>query len=124
MGVSDRPEDGCLRPARYLTELLLPWTQRHGKRLLKRMVEMQDVLGAHNDSTVAAEHLGRFLETQEIAPATRRAITRLRQTVEDRAEEARSQFRATWRRFSRGKAEGEMEAMLDVLLAASPRKKT
>lgn len=109
---------------RYLTELLLPWTQRHGKRLLKRMVELQDVLGTHNDSTVAAEDLGRFLETQEIAPATRRAIARLLLAVEGRAEETRSQFRAAWRRFSRGKAERELQSMLDALLAVSPRKKT
>ncbi len=109
---------------RYLTELLLPWTERHGKRLLKRMVELQDVLGAHNDSTVAGEDLGRFLEAQEVAPATRRAVANLQQAIEARAVDARAQFRAAWRRFSHSKTEREMESIMAALLAPSPRSKT
>ena len=45
------------KQARYAAEVFAPAAGKPGKRLIKRLTELQDVLGAHQDSVVAREVL-------------------------------------------------------------------
>ena len=104
---------------RYICEFLSPLTGRPGRRFVKRMVELQTLLGAHNDAVVATEYVRRFLndESATVSDATRRSVARLIRADEEQALDSRSGFHRAWKRFARRQAADEVEATLDRLIA-------
>ncbi len=94
--------------ARYALEFLSDLTGKPGKRLVKRLVELQDLLGSHQDAVVAAERIARFLERRAVAaPGGRssRVFTQLIAQHGANAARARDEFAAMWKRWSRRERE-------------------
>ena len=91
--------------ARYALEFMGDLSGKHGKRLVKRLVELQDLLGSHQDAVVAAERIARFLERRAVtAPrgGSNRVLTELIARHGAQAARARGEFEAAWKRWSRG----------------------
>jgi CHAD domain-containing protein len=90
------------RRLRYELEVLGDWTGKPGRRLVKRLVRVQDALGAHQDAVVAAKLLRRCLRRPcgEIGGATSVGLTRLIEEQAQAARLARADLFKRWRRFS------------------------
>lgn len=102
---------------RYACEFVQPLTGSAGARFIKRLVKLQDLLGAHNDAIVAAQFVRNYLE--ETAPtrgsATGRALVRLLQGNEEEAARARAGFHRAWKQFTRGRSVRQFDAMMASL---------
>lgn len=103
--------------ARYLLEFLRDLVDRPGRRLVKRLVELQDQLGAHQDSIVGVQAVRRYAESLDPRADAelgwhleRFAATQLR-----RAEKLGADFSATWRRLSHGQVRKDLEAVQEKL---------
>jgi inorganic triphosphatase YgiF len=107
---------------RYLLEFLRPITGKPGKRLIKRMVQLQDVLGAHHDAVVAVAFIRGFAEGAgaQSGATTLLTLGAFAGSQLQRAEGARAAFRKTWRRFSRRRTRADLRAVLDQLGTAAP----
>ncbi len=90
---------------RYLLEALKPITGVPGRKLIRQLVRLQDVLGRFNDAMVAAT----FVRAYRDGPASnadadeRHTLTALADIELRRAGAAQSDFARAWRRFT-GKA--------------------
>ena len=102
---------------RYACEFLQPLTGSSGPRFLKRLVELQDLLGAHNDAVVATQFAHAYLEKEARprASATARAVVRLVRANEEHAERARAGFHRAWKDFTRRRSLRQFDAMLAAL---------
>jgi CHAD domain-containing protein len=87
---------------RYLLEALRPIIGTPGRKLIRQLVRLQDVLGRFNDAMVAAAFVRTFRDgpaaTSE--PAVRHALTALADAELRRAGAAQSEFARAWRRFT------------------------
>jgi inorganic triphosphatase YgiF len=87
---------------RYLLESLRPISGAPGRKLIRQLVRLQDVLGRFNDAIVAAG----FVRAYRDGPAatadddTRRTLTALADIELRRAGAAQSEFARAWRRFT------------------------
>jgi CHAD domain-containing protein len=87
---------------RYLLESLRPITGSPGRKLIRQLVRLQDVLGRFNDAMVAAA----FVRSYRDGPAataddeTRHALAALADVELRRAGAAQSEFARAWRRFT------------------------
>jgi len=102
---------------RYVCEFLRPLTGRPGRRFVGRMVELQDLLGVHNDAEVATSFARRFLgeETIPHAEATRRSLGAFVRVNEGHAADLRSQFHHRWEHFMKRQTKRELDAIVDLL---------
>ena len=108
--------------ARYALEFLGDLTGKSGKRLVKRLVELQDLLGGHQDAVVAAERIAATwsaVRRPHRARGSNRVLTELIAQHGATAARARGEFEAVWKRWSRC----EQQELSGVLrkLARTPR---
>jgi triphosphatase len=103
-----RPEDlHALRirakRLRYLLEFLQELTGKAGRRLVKHLTELQDLLGSYHDAVVGADFARRYVEGAgaQLPPASLVALGALVDRELRLAEEKRAGFERTWRRFTR-----------------------
>lgn len=108
IGATPKPEDlHALRirakRLRYLLEFLRDVTGKPGRRLIKRLVELQDLLGSHNDAVVAAHLVTVYVEGEGAGaqPATLLALGAFLGAQVRLAADARAAFQKAWRRFAR-----------------------
>lgn len=87
---------------RYLLEFLEPVTGETGRRMVARVVLLQDLLGAHQDAIVAGELLESMLRGTEGrgSPSLRAAIHARIAAETRRAAELRAKFEPAWGRFA------------------------
>lgn len=106
-----------MKRVRYALEFLGELVGKPGRGVVKRLVELQDLLGAHQDAFVAAAFVTRHLE--QVAGARPRAYVGVLQALLDedigRAAEARARFRAVFRKFDRGRAQDDFREVLRLL---------
>jgi CHAD domain-containing protein len=102
---------------RYLLEFLCEITGRPGRRLTKKLVRLQDLLGTFNDAVVAANLVCTYLDGagRNAAPSTALALQALAQAALHRAEKARAEFDTVWRRFSNKRNLAQRRALLERL---------
>lgn len=87
---------------RYVLEALRPITGAAGRKLIKQLVRLQDVLGRFNDAMVAASIIRDYRDgpAATAAPAVRDTLSALADVELRRAGVAQSEFARTWRRFT------------------------
>jgi len=109
---------------RYLLEFLQELTGKPGRRLVRRLTELQDLLGSYHDAVVAADFVRVYVEGQgaQLAPAQMVALGALVAGELRLAEQKRAEFETTWRRFARPRTAADCRAVLQKLhdLQASP----
>jgi CHAD domain-containing protein/adenylate cyclase class IV len=99
---------------RYTAEALAELYGEDLARCLRRMVKLQDVLGAYNDAHVAQAVLSRWIDTPQGRRLPRRTLVAVGSLIaaqDARADQARRAFRKAWRDFSREKVRLEFEAL-------------
>ncbi|HUI24861.1 MAG TPA: CHAD domain-containing protein [Candidatus Kryptonia bacterium] len=95
---------------RYLLEFLADFTGKRGRRLVKRLVRLQDLLGAHHDAVVAAERVRAFAESAA-ATAGAPALVALGVFIGQQqgvVDAACSDFHRVWRRFAHKRTEKDL----------------
>ena len=117
-----RPEDlHALRirakRLRYLLEFLEELTGKAGRRLVKRLTVLQDLLGSYRDAVVAADVVRAYVEGAgaQLAPAQMVALGALVASELRLAEQKRADFERTWRRFARPRTAADCRAVLRKL---------
>jgi CHAD domain-containing protein len=86
--------------ARYAGELVAPVTGKKVARFIKRAKAFQDVLGEHQDATVAEATLRR-LHTETPSEESGLAAGRLIQLQRERRAAARAEWRSVWQKLER-----------------------
>jgi CHAD domain-containing protein len=106
---------------RYVLEALKPISGAPGKKLTRKLVRLQDVLGRFNDSMVAATFLRAYLDGPGgNADADERAtLVALADRELRRAGAAQSDFARAWNRFTGKATLRERRALLRKLKAAA-----
>ena len=102
---------------RYLLEFLRDVTGKPGRRLVKDMIRLQDLLGAHHDAVVAAAFVRHYIEgpgAQSPAPTVLALGTFIGADLR-RAEDMRADFRKAWSRFARRRTVTDEHAVLRQL---------
>jgi len=102
---------------RYVLEFLRELTGGPGRRLVKQLVRLQDLLGTFNDAQVATRRLAAFRcrKPPSVGTPVLRALDALDREQRRRAEKARSEFHAAWNRFSAPRTIAEAETVLQRL---------
>ncbi|HVN87571.1 MAG TPA: CHAD domain-containing protein [Candidatus Binatia bacterium] len=92
---------------RYLLEFVRDLTGKPGRRVVKRLVRLQDVLGAHHDAVVAAAHIREYGERggAQTGAKVLLALGVLMGHEQRLAEEARADFHRVWSRFTSKRAQ-------------------
>ena len=98
-----------LKRLRYELEMMASLGAKRHKKTLARLEELQELLGVHHDTTVAAEWLLSYAETSGAPPKTILAAGALLQSLAGREEKLRRRCVKMWRRFERS------DAMRDTL---------
>jgi triphosphatase len=113
---------------RYLLEFLQELTGKPGRRLVKRLTELQDLLGSYHDAVVLADFVRVYAEGAgaHLAPAQLVALGALVAGELRLAEQRRADFEGTWRRFTRPRTAADCRVLLRKLrdLHASPAGET
>jgi triphosphatase len=113
---------------RYLLEFLQELTGKPGRRLVKRLTELQDLLGSYHDAVVLADLVRVYAEGAgaQLAPAQLVALGALVASELRLAEQRRTDFEGTWRRFARPRTAADCRALLQKLcdLQTSPADET
>jgi len=99
---------------RYLLEFLQELTGKPGRLLVKRLTELQDLLGSYHDSVVAADFVRTYVEGAgaQLPPASMVSFGALVASELRRAEQRRAEFERTWRRFTRKRTVTACDAVL------------
>jgi len=107
---------------RYLLEALRPIAGTPSRKLTKKLVRLQDVLGQFNDAVVAADYVRAYRDGPAAAAgdATRHALTMLSDVELRRAGAAQSDFARAWRRFAGKATLRQRRALLQKLKSAIP----
>ena len=115
------PTDGDLhalriraKRLRYLLEFLREVVGKSGRRLVKDLVRLQDLLGNHHDAVVAAEFIRRYVEGAG-ARASAEAFLSLGAFMGEQrrlADVARGDFQKAWARFSRRRTIKGLDAVV------------
>lgn len=122
-----RPEDlHALRirakRLRYLLEFLQELTGKPSRRLVKRLTELQDLLGSYHDAVVAADVVRVYVDSNgaHLAPTQMVALGALVASELRLAEQNRAAFETTWRRFARPRSAKDCRAVLRKLRVLQP----
>jgi len=102
---------------RYLLEFLQELTGKAGRRLVKRLTALQDLLGSYHDAVVAADSVRVYVEGAgaQLPPARLMALGALVASELRLAETKRTDFERTWRRFARARTRDDCHAVLGTL---------
>jgi inorganic triphosphatase YgiF len=110
---------------RYVLEALRPIAGAPGRKLLRQLVRLQDVLGRFNDAMVAAASVRAYLDgpAAKASAEVRDALVALTDTELRRAGAAQSEFARAWERFTSNATRGQRRTLLKRLgrSAASAR---
>jgi CHAD domain-containing protein len=106
---------------RYMLEALKPISVSPGKKLIRQLVRLQDVLGRFNDAMVAATFIRAYLDgpASNAEADERRTLSTLADQELRRAGAAQSDFARAWRRFTAKSTLRELRALLKQLKAAA-----
>jgi triphosphatase len=99
---------------RYLLEFLQELTGKSGRVLVKRLTELQDLLGSYHDAVVAADFVRTYVEGvgAQLPPASMVALGALVGSELRLAEQKRADFEHTWHRFTRKRTVAGCDAVL------------
>jgi CHAD domain-containing protein len=93
--------------ARYAAEsvadALKPRRARAAKRFARMATKVQDVLGEHQDATVASQEIARIITLHQGDPVFERAAARLKKRQQRAADRSRARFFKVWKRLDRKK---------------------
>ena len=122
-----RPEDlHALRMRakrlRYLLEFLTELSGKPGRRLVRRLTALQNLLGSYHDAVVAADIARVYVETlgRQLAPSQIVALGALVSSELRVAEQKRADFESTWRRFARRRTAADCRAVVRRLRNLQP----
>ncbi|HMB70513.1 MAG TPA: CHAD domain-containing protein, partial [bacterium] len=89
-----------VKHARYALEFHSDVYGRPAKRAIRRLVELQDLLGEHQDADVFLDHLRALLEDDaaRLGPDAATALEQLAARRRERGRELRARFPRTFRR--------------------------
>jgi CHAD domain-containing protein len=106
---------------RYLLEALQPISGSPGKKVIRTLVRLQDVLGRVHDAIVAATFVRTYRDGRAAAPSDdkRRALTALADAELRRAGAAQAEFARAWRRFAAKGTQRQRRKLLKDLAAAA-----
>jgi inorganic triphosphatase YgiF len=106
---------------RYVLEFLQGIAGKPARRVIKHVVQLQNVLGAHHDAVVAAACIRRYAEasSRRQAAAARRTLAGWATSEGRRARRAAAAFAKAWKQFRRRRTVSDMRAVLDRLRAAA-----
>jgi hypothetical protein len=112
---------------RYTLELCRDLTGRDGRKAIRRLVKLQDLLGTFHDAVVAADFVRQYVEGPGKRAGSASLITLgafLGQELR-RAEDMRRDFARTWKSFERKRTRRQFEAIIrrlrkDNLLQTAP----
>lgn len=97
---------------RYLLEFLGDLLGKPGRRVVKRLVRLQDLLGAHHDAVVAVAFIRRHLERDTLGAAERSALARFASAQQRLANRARTGFHEAWKEFAASETSDDLSAAL------------
>ncbi len=108
---------------RYVLEMVAALTGRSGRRLVRDLAELQEVLGMHQDACVAWDVLTRFIEAADPDEAAMRAVGVAPALAREhqRALSARASFARAWKRFAGKRTARHLDEILDRLRAPEMR---
>jgi len=98
-----------LKRLRYELEMMAPLGAKRQKKTLRRLEDLQELLGLYHDLTVAKAWLLSYAETSGASPRTLLAAGALIQSLDRREDKLRRRSMKAWRRFERS------EIMLDAV---------
>lgn len=100
--------------ARYLLEFLRDITGKPGRRLAKRLVRVQDLLGAINDSVVATGLICQYLDESatKTAASTNLALQEVAQAGLRHSEASRKAFEKAWKRLISKRSSNDLTAVI------------
>ncbi|MGH7923796.1 MAG: CHAD domain-containing protein [Candidatus Binatus sp.] len=93
-----------IKRLRYELEMIAPLGAKRHKKTLRRLEELQELLGLYHDVTVASAWLLSYAETSAAPPRTMLAAGALIQSLASREKRLRRQGIRAWRRFERSDA--------------------
>ena len=93
-----------LKRLRYELEMIAPLGAKRHKKTLRRLEQLQEVLGVYHDVTVAIEWLLSYAGTSGAPPKTLLAAGALIQSLGRRERKLRWRCMRAWRRFDRSEA--------------------
>jgi CHAD domain-containing protein len=99
---------------RYLLEFLRDVTGKPGRRVVRQLVRLQDLLGSHHDAVVATASVQRYVAAASAAVAAP-ALLALGMLIGEQqrvADATRGEFRKAWRRFTRERTLSDLDAVL------------
>jgi CHAD domain-containing protein len=102
---------------RYLLEFMQELTGKPGRRLVKQLVQLQDLLGTYHDAIVTVGFVRHYAEGPGAQSGAASLLT-LGALVNDAlrlAEQNRQRFQRTWRRFTRKRTQRQFRTMLREL---------
>jgi inorganic triphosphatase YgiF len=107
---------------RYLLEFLQDLTGKNGRRVVKRVVALQDLLGAHHDAIIAAEFIRSYVDAHaaELGAADLLTLGAVAGRELQRAEEHRAAFWREWKQCVRGRTLDALQRLLRDLKAQVP----
>ncbi len=92
-----------IKRLRYALDMLAPLAGKHHRKTLLRLEEMQELLGAYNDTVVAIGWLHTFAATSGASPTTILAAGALIHSLGIHARKLMRQGLKAWQRFERSK---------------------
>jgi CHAD domain-containing protein len=98
-----------IKRLRYELEMVSQLGAKRHKRTLRRLEQLQEMLGLYHDVTVASSWLVSYAEVSAAPPRTLLAAGALIQSLASREKKLRRQAMKAWRRFERS------DAMRDTL---------
>lgn len=106
---------------RYVLEALKPITGAPGRRLVRQLARLQDVLGQFNDAMVAAGAVRAYVETHgdRLDRRVRDALNAVGDAELRRAGAAQAQFHRAWDRFAGKATRRRRRALLAALKSAA-----
>ncbi len=106
---------------RYACETLEALVGDDMRRVIRRLVRLQDLLGEHQDAITQAAWLRAYAESSQLPPATLLAAGALVDRLDRRARKLRDRIARTWRRFDRGRVRRTLGESLRATRSARPR---
>jgi CHAD domain-containing protein len=86
---------------RYMLEMLRKIGGKRTKKAVRRLEEMQELLGTHHDAVTAIAWLREFAVSATVAPATLLAVGALIQSLDKRARKLAIRTVKDWKRLNR-----------------------
>ena len=93
-----------IKRLRYDLEMIASLGAKRQKKTLRRLEQLQELLGEYHDVTVASAWLLSYAETSAAPPRTILAAGALIQSLASREKKLRRQAMRVWRRFERSDA--------------------